>query len=236
MVTRALPAVWALISPADALAVREAGAVASLQRLLGLGLGDSVPDHVASAARQLADAAGDLDITGRVLGAANSAMAVPDEPLARLWHAATLLREHRGDGHVAAVVAAGIDGCESVVLRAGVDLATGGRAHVGASAGREWIQRARGWTDADWAAATVRLTERDLLKDAGEQTSPATDEGLDLHRSIEEATDRAAARPWARLGTERIAELAGLLAPITARCAAELPFPNPVGVPAPAAS
>ena len=236
MVTRALPAVWDLIGPADALAVREAGAVASLRRLLGLRPGDPVPDQVASAGRDLADAASDLDIVGRVLGASNAALPPPDGPLARLWHAATVLREHRGDGHIAALVAADIDGCESIVLRVGVDLATGGHGHVAVSADRDWIQRARGWTDEEWALATTRLTARGLLTDAGEQTSPATAEGLALHQSVEEATDRAAARPWARLGPDRTAELASLLGPVSTACAAVLPFPNPVGVPAPAAS
>ncbi len=234
--SRALPAVWDLISPADALAVREAGAVASLRRLLGLGPADPVPADVATAAQQLADAASDLDIVGRVLGASNVALPVPAEPLARLWHAATVLREHRGDGHIAALVAADIDGCESIVLRVGVDLTTGGNGHVAVSAGRDWIQRVRGWTDEEWAAATDRLIQRGLLTDTGEQTSAATAEGVALHQSIEEATDRAAARPWARIGAERRTELAGLLAPISAACAAELPFPNPVGLPAAAAS
>ncbi len=236
MVTRALPAVWDLISPADALAVREAGAVASLRRLLGLGPGDPVPDHVAAAALELADVAADLDIVGRVLGASNAEMPVPDEPLAGLWQASTVLREHRGDGHIAALVAADIDGCESVVLRVGVDLATGGGGHVAPSASREWIQAARGWTDEEWTAAAGRLTGRGLLKDAAQHISPATDDGITLHRRIEETTDRAAARPWARLGAERTTELARMLAPVSAACAAELPFPNPVGVPAPAAS
>src|SRR5258708_6393023 len=154
-------------------------------------------------------------------GCFSSAHALPHP---RLWHATTVLREHRGDGHIAAVVAAGIDGCESIVLRVGVDLATGGRGYVAASANRERIQPARGWTDAEWEAATVRLTERGLLKDSGAQTSPATDDGLALHRSIEKATDSAAERPWARLGPERTSELATMLRPISATCAATLPF------------
>ncbi|MGO8959261.1 MAG: helix-turn-helix domain-containing protein [Streptosporangiaceae bacterium] len=115
--------------------------------------------------------------------------------------------------HVISYFAADVDDCESVVLRVAVDLATGGRGHVSASVSRERIQPARGWTDAEWTAATARLTERGLPKDSGEHTSPATEEGLALHRSIEEATDRAAARPWARLGSERITGLASLLAP-----------------------
>ena len=49
----------------------------------------------------------------------------PEEPVARLWHAATLQREHRGDGHNAALVAKGIGGTEAHVLMA---LALGMRA------------------------------------------------------------------------------------------------------------
>ena len=60
-----------------------------------------------------------------------------------------------------------------------------------------------------------------------------TPEGAAARQAVEDATDQAAARPWARLGTAATEELAGLLAPVARACAAELPFPNPVGVPAP---
>jgi hypothetical protein len=113
MVARALPGVWELITPQDALAVRVAGAVAALHRLAG-----DREAEVAAAADLLLRATDGLDCAGRVLAAANAALPVPGEPAARLWHAATLLREHRGDGHFAALVAAGIDGCEALVLRA----------------------------------------------------------------------------------------------------------------------
>jgi hypothetical protein len=239
MVTRALPAVWDMISPANALLVRQAGAVASLRRLLGLAARDPVPDQIGAAAWRLADAARDLDIVGRVLGASNSALPVPDEPLARLWHAATVLREHRGDGHIAAVVAAGLDGCESLALRAGVDRVKAARGNGQPGWAREHVQPMRGWNDAEWDAATSRLAERGLLETTKTSTtalSPATGAGLALHRSIEAATDLAAARPWARLGAQRLSELADLLAPVSSACAAVLPFPNPVGLPAPAVS
>ena len=117
MVARALPGVWDLITPQDALAARSAGAVAALQRLLGeraVGL--------TGLAEMLLRATDGLDCAGRVLAAANAALPVPGEPAARVWHAATLLREHRGDGHSAALLAADIDGCEALVLRAGLDL------------------------------------------------------------------------------------------------------------------
>jgi hypothetical protein len=256
-VRRALPAVWELITPAEALRVRQAGAVAAIRAVAGAGIradsdGAAGPDGPAgadgpagsagaalgAAADLLAAAACDLDPTGRPLAAPNAALPVPDEPAARLWHAATVLREHRGDGHVAALVAAGIDGCEALVLRAAVDqaAAAGGPAVSqaagphGPAVGRAQFQAVRGWTDLDWDAAAGRLRDRGWL-DAG---LAATAAGMAVHRAVEEATDLAAARPWARLGPERTAELAAALTPVARECARLLPFPNPVGVPRPA--
>jgi hypothetical protein len=228
MVSRAVPGVWDLITPADALAVREAGAVAAIRALLGLGTDDVVPAPVTAAADQLATAASGLDQAGRTLAGANIDLPVPGEPVARLWHAATLLREHRGDGHLAALVAADIEACEALALRAGVD-----RAHSHRAAGwsREQMQPVRGWTDEQWDQAAARLTERGLLDPDG----TATEAGLALHRDIEHVTDVAAARPWATLGPTRTKAAASLLEPVAQACAAVFPYPNPVGVPRPAA-
>ena len=111
-VARAIPGVWDLITPQEAIAVREAGAAAALRRLL-----DGREAEAAKAADLLWRAVEDLDFAGRVLSAANSELPVSGDPLTRLWQATTLLREHRGDGHFAALAAADIDGCEAVVLR-----------------------------------------------------------------------------------------------------------------------
>jgi hypothetical protein len=231
MVGRAIPGVWELATPAQALAARQAGAVAAVRRLLDLKPADPVPAAVSAAAAELAAAAGDLDGAGHSLAAPNLALPVPQEPVARLWHAATLLREHRGDGHVAALVAADLDGAEALALRAGVDRAgERTRTHVAAGWKREQMQPARGWTDAQWDAADERLIARGLLD--GERAATAA--GVAMHREIEHATDRAAARPWTSLGQDRVAALAQLLRPIASACATAMPFPNPVGVPAPA--
>jgi hypothetical protein len=226
MVARALPGVWQLAGPARALAARQAGAVAALQRLLAeAGI---EPAAVAAAADLLGAAATSLDGAGRVLGASNGALPMPGEPLARLWHAATVLREHRGDGHVAALVAADLDGAEALALRAGVDLAAGG-AHSRVSGGwtREVLQPIRGWTDTEWDAAASRLAGRGLLR----PDSAATAAGIAVYRQVEDATDQAAARPWAGLTVEQLAGVTALLRPIARACAAALPFPNPVGTP-----
>ena len=212
-VARAIPAVWDLISPERALAVRLAGAQAALEVLLA-----GHEDSVAAAADLLWVAIGELDFSGRVLAAANAALSAPDgSGLARLWQAATLLREHRGDGHFAALAAADIDGCEAVALRACMDLR------------RENLQPVRGWTDEQWDDALARLAGRGWLGADGQ----LTDAGQAAHDAVENATDWAAARPWARLSPETTAAIAAALLPLAQACAAIVPYPSPIGVPSP---
>lgn len=211
-IARAVPGVWELITPGEALRVRTAGATEALQGLLAGREADA-----AAAADLLWRAIGELDFSGRVLGAATVALPVPGDGLARLWHAATVLREHRGDGHFAALAAADVDGCEAVALRCGLDLR------------REDLQPVRGWTDDAWDEALARLAERGWIGVDGELTSA----GRQAHAAVENATDWAAARPWARLGPETTAEIAAVLTPLAQACASVLPYPSPIGVPAP---
>jgi hypothetical protein len=234
-VARAIPGVWELIAPEEALRVRLAGATAALGRLLA-----GQEAGAAGAAELLWRAIGELDVSGRVLAAANVALpppgpgGLPPGPggpppgpggpppgpggLARLWQAATVLREHRGDGHFAALAAADVDGCEAVVLRCALDLR------------REDMQPVRGWTDEAWDSALARLAARGWVGADG----MLTDAGLRAHAAVEDATDRAASRPWVRLGPEATAEIAAALTPLARACAAVLPYPSPIGVPAPA--
>jgi len=219
MVSRAVPGVWELVSPAKSLLARQDGAIAALRRLL-----TGLETEAAAAADRLAEVTGDLDCAGRVLAAANTALpkpdgalSAPDAALARLWQAATVLREHRGDGHFAAMLSADIDGCETLVLRCALDMR------------REDIQPIRGWNDEQWEAARSRLADRGLIGPDGELTAA----GRETHAAAEGATDRAAGRPWARLGPAATKELAGVLTPIAQACAAGIPYPSPIGVPAP---
>jgi hypothetical protein len=209
-VGRAIPGVWDLITPEEAIAVREAGATAALRRLL-----DGREAEAAKAADLLWRAAQDLDFAGRVLSAANSELPVSQDPLTRLWQATTLLREHRGDGHFAALAAAGIDGCEAVVLRCAKD----------SDIARDLMQPVRGWTDEQWGAAGARLVERGWVGEEG----TLTEAGRVVHDAVEDATDRAAARPWDRIGAVGLAEVADVLLPLAQACAAALPEVIPVG-------
>jgi Helix-turn-helix family len=207
-VARAIPGVWDLITPQEAIAVREAGAAASLRRLL-----DGQEAEAAKAADLLWRAAEDLDFSGRVLSAANSELPVSGDPLTRLWQATALLREHRGDGHFAALAAADIDGCEAVVLRCAKDIS------------RDLMQPVRGWTDEQWDAAAARLAERGWIGEDAAMTAA----GRAAYDAVEAATDQTAERPWKRIGAAGLAEVADVLLPLARACAAALPEVIPVG-------
>ena len=194
-VARAVPSIWELATPAAALAARLEGVEPVLARV-GSGLDLAVAIDV------LRRAVDRCDPAGRPLFAANADLPWPTEPHLALWHACTLLREHRGDGHVIALASAGIDGCESHVLRVaatGIDPAV--------------IQPHRGWSDDDWAAATDRLRSRDQLDAA-------------THAAIEDHTDRLS------VGLDDPDDQRALDAITAAIVAADvIPYPNAVGVP-----
>lgn len=208
-VARAIPGVWELISREEAIRVREAGATAALRRLLAGREADA-----AKAAGLLWRAVGKLDVAGRVLAAANAVLPVSGDPLTRLWQATTLLREHRGDGHFAALAAADIDGCEIVLLRCARDLS------------RDVMGPARGWTDEQWDAARIRLADRGWIDEDGAITTA----GRAAHDAVEDATNRAASRPWTYLGPAGVAEVADVLFPLAEICAAAMPAATPLGV------
>ncbi|WP_157631515.1 SCO6745 family protein [Catelliglobosispora koreensis] len=211
MVERALPDVWTRATPEAVLQARQDGAVAALRRLLG------EQPTLSEAADLLSEAASYVDTAGRVLAAANAALPVPSEPIAKLWHATTVLREHRGDGHVAALVSWELDGCEALVWRTSLDLS------------RDALQPARGWTDEQWAEAEQRLMARGWLDLEGRATALAAQ----AHRDIEAITDRLAFRPWEDLGPEATDRLVDLLTPLSQRAYAGLPISNPIGLPSP---
>jgi hypothetical protein len=210
MVARALPDVWTRISPQAALGARAAGARAALRELIP----DEHEPGVVEAAELLSVAATSVDLPGRVLAAANADLPWPADPLDRLWHAATILREHRGDGHVAALLTANVDGCESLVWRSALD---GGGL-------RDTMQRARGWTDLEWQEATGRLRDRGWLTADGSPTTAAQT----AYARVEALTDRLAAGPWQRLGDDDTERCARLLEPLVARIWTVLPEDNPI--------
>ncbi len=217
MVSRALPEVWTIVSPDEALAARLAGADDALREALG---DDAAAPDLAPAADVLRDVVPRASVAGRALFGANVSLPWPGEPLLSLWHGLTLLREHRGDGHNATLLANGIDGCSAHVLAA----AMGG-------APRDVTQPARGWSDDDWDAATDALARRGLVDGDG----VATEAGRELHAAVERRTDELAAEPWTHVADDALEQTVTTLARLAGRIAGAgvIRFPNPMGLPAP---
>jgi hypothetical protein len=216
-VGRAIPEAWARTTPAAVVEARGTAAAAALRRLLP----DDGADRLAAAVQ--ADLGGAIDRAvpaGRPLFAANAELSPPDDPVAALWLAATTLREHRGDSHVALLAAAGLDGCEVHVLAAAVN-----------GAPPQLYQQSRGWTADDWDAAVERLATRGLVQPDG----TVTDAGRAEHEAIERRTDELAAAPYAALGHNTLDRLIIQLEPAarTVAGAGEITFPNPMGLPPP---
>jgi hypothetical protein len=209
-VDRALPGVWSIASPERVLEARSLGAAATLRDLISDG------DAVAAAAALTPVALG-IDGTGRPLSASNRVLPVEDDPYRQLWQAATTLREHRGDGHVISLVAGGIAGLTTLVLRGGVDLDP------------VEMRRARGWDDARWAEEEKLLVARGLLAEDGRITGA----GAEALNRAERLTNRLAAGPWAGMDDEELLGIAAVLAPISRALAGLFPYPNPIGMPVP---
>jgi hypothetical protein len=215
MVARAIPDAWHFSSPELALTARIAVADSALRRLWG----DEVAStEVAAAATAAMGVARRLTGAGRPLYAASAGLNEPEVAHLKLWHACTLLREHRFDGHVAALTSHGLDGLDSLVTAIaagnGMDAPT--------------IRRFRGWSEEEWDAAVERLKDRGILDAAG----ALTEGGRALRAELETTTDRLASDVWDTMDEpsreqlfSRLRRLATLL---------ESPdgifYPNPIGV------
>ena len=233
MVARALPSAWAMASPSEVTAARGRGLGATFERLAPTIAAHVAPDRGPS----LETAAGVLDraadtvggegglVVGRPLAAAWAAArqewarasdSRSDSVVERLWWSTTVLREHRGDGHVMALSEAGLDGCEAHLTLAGTGRVPG-----------EMLREARGWTEEQWEDAAERLQRRRLLGPDGALTGS----GRELRASVEARTDRLAWGPWSGLGDEDLALVERVLAPLGRSIARDLPIrvPNPMG-------
>ncbi|MBT2487931.1 hypothetical protein J7E96_05160 [Streptomyces sp. ISL-96] len=194
LVARHVPQVWRTASPEVVLEARLRAVDTTLRRLLGEEAIAS--DEMAEAAGLALRAAEACTRHARPLYAAHADLPVPERPHLAYWHAATLLREHRGDGHLAALLAAGLDPLEALVSHTA----------TGKGMSPRWTLATRGWSRTDWDAASGRLRERGLLDTEGE----LTEAGTALRAGLEDVTDRLDAAPYEHLGaegTERLTEL-----------------------------
>ncbi|MEU5533182.1 hypothetical protein [Streptomyces sp. NPDC020362] len=193
MVAEHSDSTWNIAAPQEVLAARLRGIDRTYRALFGDRIDSSELAEAAALARRAARAAG---TAGRPLAAANAELPWPEAPHLQLWQAATILREHRGDGHIAALLLADLDPVESLVSFAAIGAAS--------------VERfeSRGWSGEEWSAARARLAARGLVQADG----TATEAGRALRHDVEEHTDRLAAGPWRALGraaTDRLADLLG---------------------------
>ncbi|MDI6099938.1 hypothetical protein QLQ12_15160 [Actinoplanes sp. NEAU-A12] len=192
MIAEHVPGIWAVTAPPRVLDARLRAVDRTLRTLL-----PSVT-QLEEAADLAIRAAQSIDLAHRPLAAANLDLPWPDEPHLALWQAFTVLREHRGDGHLTALHAAGLDPCEALVSFAAI-----GAAPAANFAGR-------GWTGEQWAAAQQRLADRGLVYADG----TATEAGHALRERVERHTDELAAGPWRALGEANAERLADLTRPL----------------------
>ena len=206
-VARSLPRAWTLATPQEVLAARWRAVRSGLARLL-VGADPAEVDELAALAGRVAAA---CRPPGRPLFAAHAEVEVPDDPYARLWQAATLLREYRGDGHVAVLVRHGLGGLEALVT------------HTASGRGFEprFAAASRGWDADQWQAAAQDLAGRGLLAADGS----LTDAGRALREELELATDEAGAAPFAGVDAADVARLTELGRSLSGRALAAGAFP-----------
>lgn len=192
LVRAAIPEAWSRADPARVLAARSSVVDEALKRMLGDRIGDDDVAGAATLARRAAEACWPQ---GRPLFAAHSQLPWPEEAHLVLWHAATLLREFRGDGHIACLVENGLGPVDALVLHA---------AFADGMPSRHVLQATRAWSDEEWDAGVDRLAGRGWVTDAG----VITDAGRAARDGVEQRTDELAAPPWAVLDDEERAKVA----------------------------
>ena len=206
MVARSLPSAWTRASVETVLAARSAVAAEVLR---GIGV---VESDCAAAVESLSPLV--LSATARPLGTANAALPLPEDPVAALWQLATTVREHRGDGHMAALLTNGLSGLEAMHLQV-----------PRTGFGSEEMRQVRGWSPGEWAAARESLVERGLLSSEG-----LTESGAAVVAAVEDLTDSLS---WqGGLSSAPVDEVVEVLAPSVAAVwdSGLLPTRNPIGV------
>ncbi|NNG19198.1 hypothetical protein HJ590_06310 [Naumannella sp. ID2617S] len=212
-IARSLPDAWDFAPPSAATAARLEGSVRALRRMSqDTGINSPTADATRGV-RRLAERAGP---TGRGLFEAYQQLPWPEEPLAQLWHAATLLREHRGDVHIQALIGHGLTGRQAIVLHA-IDVGTP----------YESYRRARRFEPDEWRSPIIELTDRHLLANGR-----LTDEGHELRTRVESQTDSGAAAVLTDVADDELRSIEQAVLPLTRSVIArgDIPRLSPIGI------
>jgi hypothetical protein len=201
LVEASITTAWSTTDPAAVLAARYAAADRALRGILGDAITSPEMRRAATLLREAAETITG-DVTGRPLFAAHAALPWPAEPHLVLWHAQTLLREYRGDAHIAALLTAGLRGIEALVTHA-----------ASGAVPAETLRTSRAWSEDDWNRAVTDLRERDWL--TGDTAPTFTPAGAARRAEIEKVTDENSVTPYAHLGESACAELQALVRPFS---------------------
>lgn len=199
-VRAAMSRVWQIVRPEEIVDARFAVADAALRRLLGDDVIASDDMAEAAALAHTAALAATDHLHGRPLFAGHAALPWPTDAHLVLWHAQTLLREFRGDGHIAALVTDGVSGIEALLMHGGTGTIAAGV-----------LQRTRNWDDDTWTVASDRLIDRGLLDADGK----LSELGAERRRSVEDRTDELALAPYEAIGENGCARLRELCRPFS---------------------
>ncbi|MBP2326763.1 hypothetical protein JOF56_007148 [Kibdelosporangium banguiense] len=208
LVRESIQAAWSTTDPAAMLATRYAAVDQTMRRVLGDAVDSPEMARVATLLRKAAESIAD-DVTGRPLFAAHAALPWPTQPHVVLWHAQTLLREHRGDAHIAALLLAGLSGIEALITHA-----------ASGAIDAETLRKTRRWSEAEWQQGIDALRERDWLTSDAEPTF--TPSGEARRAEIERRTDENSTAAYVHLGEEACAEVQALVKPYSRALAEEL--------------
>lgn len=200
LVHAAIPGAWKVTTPEALVAARLDAVDGSMRRLLGDDVVASTEmARAAELARIAAHEAG-TRVEGRPLAAGHAHLDWPDAPHLVLWHAQSILREYRGDGHIALLVTHGLSGIDALVTHAAAgDVPS----HV--------LRSTRGWSAEQWDTAVDSMRSRGWLVGGGELA--LCEWGKEQRQGIEDETDTLAAAPYAVLGDEACEELRSLVRP-----------------------
>jgi len=201
LVRRVIPAAWSLASTDDVLAARLEAADAALRRALGSDVSGPVMAEAATLARVAAEGASER-LSGRPLFAGHVTLPWPDDDHLVLWHAQSLLREYRGDGHIAALLDDGLDGVEALVVHAATGDATA-----------DVLRLSRDWPEDAWDAGVERIRGRGWLEDG--DALVLSEAGREHRQRVEDRTDEMALAPYEVLGEARCARLRDICRPLS---------------------
>jgi hypothetical protein len=200
LVHAAIPAAWETTTPEALVAARLSAVDGACRRLLGDDVvGSAEMERAATLARTAAEQVAER-VEGRPLAAAHAQLEWPEEPHLVLWHAQSILREYRGDGHVALLVTHGLSGIDALITHgAAGDVPP----HV--------LRTSRAWSSEAWDSAVESMRSRGWL--AGGERLTLSEWGAAQRQEIEDQTDVLATAPYAALGDEGCAELRSLARP-----------------------